>query len=382
MQSRQRARGAALVACLLAAACGGRRAARSPALVVALDTPVETFTLDEARAIAQAVGTQALFDRVAQPSPWLTDFFGVQALQRGSLKNVVADMVPKYATLEHMETFAVTLALRDGTRVTFHDGTKLMLNGNPVPGAYARIELQDPAAYPAQPVAFRALLERAGLARYLVPNPYFDIERIVDGRMHHPQASDVVAFRNDTLGLAASPHAVVLIGETHGGTGPGELARRLLASPVIDWIAIEMLPEDLQPALNAYLRAHPGSDAYTRSRGTLLHFYQTNWNTRGDEVTADPADNPYFKLIEQARSLGKGVYALDTESRFILFRFGEFPLGATTRDYVWARNMPPRGRGVIYGGSSHFDQNRRPNMLSFLREHDPRIAIFSLRADD
>ena len=89
-----------------------------------------------------------------------------------------------------------------------------------------------------------------------------------------------------------------------------------------------MLGEDLQPALDGYLE-EAESEAGTLARSALLEYYDANWNTRGHEITDDPADNPYFRLIETARTLGKRVFALDAAAEFILFRYGEFPLGAT-----------------------------------------------------
>jgi hypothetical protein len=51
-------------------------------------------------------------------------------------------------------------------------------------------------------------------------------------------------------------------------------------------------------------------------------------------------------------------------------------LGAATRDYVWASKLPDWGRGVVYGGSSHFSPDRRPNMLTFLRKRFPDVEVF------
>jgi hypothetical protein len=335
----------------------------------------DSVSLDRAREVVDAVTAPVLFERVAAPDPYLSDFFGIQVLQPVPAERVLADLVPTHAELVSREPHAVTLDIAGGPRVVFRYDTRLMVNGNRVPVPWARVELREPASYPAEPARFREVLAQAGLAEaYLVANRYYAVEQVVALQMQASSSIEPAPVRPDTAGFGASSHAVILVGETHGGTEAYDRALALLGSPSVEWIAIEMLSEDMQPAVDAWLGAEPGTS--DESRGKVLDYYRDNWNTRGHEVTPDPSANPYFRLIDAARGLGKPVYALDTEPSFILFRFGEFPLGATVRDFVWASNIPPAGRGVVYGGSSHFLATRRPNMLTFLRERFPEIAIF------
>jgi len=338
----------------------------------------DSISLDQAREVVDAVTAPVLFERVAGPDPFLGDFFGVQVLQPVPAERVLADLVPAHAELVSREPHALTLDIAGGPRVVFRYDTRLVVNGNRVAVPWARVELREPASYPAEPARFREVLAQAGLAEaYLVANPYYAAEQVVALQMQASSSSIQPApVRPDTAGFGASSHAVVLVGETHGGTEAYDRALALLASPSVEWIAIEMLSEDLQPAVDSWLGAEPGTS--DESRNKVLDYYRDNWNTRGHEVTPDPSGNPYFRLIDAARGLGKPVYALDSEPAFILFRFGEFPLGATVRDFVWASNIPPAGRGVLYGGSSHFLATRRPNTLTFLRERFPDIVIFEV----
>ncbi|MGW8265953.1 MAG: hypothetical protein ACWGSQ_06265 [Longimicrobiales bacterium] len=338
----------------------------------------DTATLEGARALVDQVGASVLFDRVSLPSPYLTDFFGVQILRPLTPEEVRRDLVPLYAEIAGETPFALTLRFDAGPVVVFRFNTLLYLETNELGVPYARVELSDPGAYPQQPTAFRQILVGAGLAsRYLEPNPYFAAEQVAWDRMLEPELLESVPVRTDTLEFPEASHGVFLVGETHGGTEAFERAEAMVLSPTTDWLALEMFPEDLQPLLDRYLASADGSEGLQDARDALLRFYSRNWNTRGHEVTADPADNPYFRLIELARTSGKHVFALDTSDLYVAFRFGEFPLGASTRDYVWASKIPEWGRGVVYGGSSHFSPDRRPNMLTFLRERFPDIEIFA-----
>jgi len=365
------------LAALAVAGCGGPEGGTGGSELPYDQWASDTVTVEWARMVADAVGRSTLFDRVSLPYPALTDFFGVQILKPLTPDEVLLDLVPLYADLVGETPYALTLRFGAEMEVVFRFNTVLYLGGNALGVPYARVELRDPAAYPRQPEAFRQLLVDAGLGdRYLVPNPYLAAEQLAWDRMLEPELLDAVGVRSDTSAFREMDRAVFLVGETHGGTEAFELAETMVLSPVSDWLALEMLPEDLQPLLDRYLASVDGSEGWEDARAALLRFYSRNWNTRGHEITEDPADNPYFRLIDLARSSGKHVIAMDASELYVTFRFGEFPLGAATRDYVWASTLPDWGRGVVYGGSSHFSPDRRPNLLTFLRERFPAIEIF------
>lgn len=366
--------------CLLAvtlAGCAGEGEAPASWELPFDQWAADTMTLEAARGIVEAVGQDALFDRISFPSAVLTDFFGVQILRPVTPEGVRLDLVPFYAEVVGQTPYALTLRFRDGPEVVFRFNTLLYLDDNPLDISYARVELPDPEVYPRQVEDFRRILADAGLAdRYLEPNRYFAAEQVAWDRLLEPELLEPVPVRTDTAVFGEVEHGVFLVGETHGGADAYHLAEAMVLNPATDWLALEMLPEDLQTLLDRYQSSVEGSDAWQDAREALLRFYSRNWNTRGQEVTQDPVDNPYFRLIDLARSAGKPVVALDTSERYVLFRFGEFPLGAATRDYVWASKVPDWGRGVVYGGSSHFSPDLRPNMLTFLRERFPEIEVF------
>ncbi len=366
--------------CLLAmvlAGCGGGEGAPGNWELPFDQWAADTMTLEAARGIVEVVGQDVLFDRISFPSSVLTDFFGVQILRPVTPAEVRQDLVPFYADIAGETPYALTLRFQDGPEVVFRFNTLLYLDSNPLDIAYARIELPNPEAYPGPMEDFRRILADAGLAdRYLEPNRYFAAEQVAWDRLLEPELLEPVPVRTDTAVFREVDHGVFLVGETHGGTDALEMAESMVLNPATDWLALEMVPEDLQTLLDRYQNSPEGSDAWQDARESLLRFYSRNWNTRGQEITEDPADNPYFRLIDLARSAGKPVVGLDTSERYVLFRFGEFPLGASTRDYVWASKVPTWGRGVVYGGSSHFSPDRRPNMLTFLRERFPEIEVF------
>lgn len=341
---------------------------------------IDSISLDSARAIADSVGVEALFQRVDHPSAVLTDFFGVQPLQPYTLDQILTDLVPELATVTKRGENRVTLRMNNGPTVVVQSNGRLFINGNKVEIPYARVVIEQPSTYPREPALFRAALVDAGLGeRYLPRNPYYELEVQAVGSAGHTGAvqGEVSA---DTSRFDDHEHAIILVGETHGGSERYEQAMKLVALPSITWIAIEMIPENLQSSVDALQSHSPGSAPHRAARDSLLRFFSENWNTRGHEITATPEENPYFRLIVAAHRLGKRVIALDTRADYILFRFGEFPLGAKVRDATWAANIPSEGRGIVYGGSAHFSTSRSPNMLSFLQSRDSMVSVFQLRS--
>lgn len=365
------------VVALAPAGCGGSNGGEGGPGPSVDRWAADTVTLEAARGVVRAVGASDLFDRVSLPYPYLTDFFGVQILKALSPEEVRYDLVPLFADVVSETPYALTLRLVTGPEVVFRFNTELYLDANRLPVHYARVELSEPSAYPRDPEAFRQILMEAGVAdRYLEANPHFSAEQVAWESMLESDRLTPVAVRYDTAQFREIPHGVLLVGETHGDSEAYGIVEEMILSPDTDWFALEMFPEDLQPLLDRYLTSADGSGGWQDAREAILRFYSRNWNTRSHEVTEDPADNPYFRLLELARSSGKPVVAMDASEIYVTFRFGEFPLGAATRDYVWASKIPDWGRGVVYGGASHFAPDRRPNMLTFLRNRFPAIEIF------
>ena len=355
-----------------ASSCGGAQDSTPP-----LEVVDDSVSLEEIRAVVETVGTLELFNRVSAPSPVLTDLFGIQPLQPFTFDGIVDALVPGHAREIERTERALTLDLLDGPTVTFRHATRLVFNGAPVDRPYARIVLDSAASYPAEPEAFRRVLRDAGVGEsFLLDNPHWTLEERVTTIMADPSQLAPAEVAADSSGFGATQHAALLVSDTHGPTEPYDHARALLELPEVEWLAVEMMSERLQPQVDDFLASPTGSATYEEARAALLAYYLSAWNSRGHEVTDDPADNPYFRMIDRARGLGKHVYALDADVEYILFRFGEFPLGSTVRDAVWASRIPPSGRGVVYGGGAHFSPSRHPNMLAFLHERFPEMGLF------
>jgi hypothetical protein len=109
----------------------------------------------------------------------------------------------------------------------------------------------------------------------------------------------------------------------------------------------------------------------------ILH---TGWDKRFADAAASP-DGHYFKLVLWARKHKIPVYALDAPADYNMFRYGEFPLGATTRNLIWVAAVPASGKGVVYGGSAHFvPLPATPyTFQDYLKRRDSSVETFLVR---
>lgn len=331
------------------------------------------------------------------PNPYLTDFFGLQRIRDVSIETVLADLVPARARVLSRSP-VLKLRVPAGFTVAFYVRCPLALDGNFSPDFKPSfIEAIDfsPAFKDRHEAlaAFLALLEQAGLtAAYLEPNPYAAFERTAAADLKaddRPRPTGWPQYkpgeREDKkaaaiAGFERAPRGILMFGDTHGSEEDyaavwGFLNRA--PAPAIDWLGLEMLTRDLQPVVDDYLLRADGTAAFKAAEKKLTALFSTGWDKRFENPGA-PDEGHYFRLVKWARAHRVKVYALDAVPEYTLFRYGEFPLGATTRNIVWAETVPLLGRGVVYGGSAHFvPLPATPRTFQdYMRRRDPALELF------
>lgn len=145
--------------------------------------------------------------------------------------------------------------------------------------------------------------------------------------------------------------SVVFVADQHGSLAIYDGMAAILEKPEIEWFGIEMLDHRLQGDLDAFLAAPEGSSEALAARGKLLHFYSHAWNAKFPDTGAE--NNHYLKLIERAKRRGIRVYAMDASVEYQLFRGMEGDLSLAARSYLWSKNIPADGTGVVFGGADH-----------------------------
>jgi hypothetical protein len=125
-----------------------------------------------------------------------------------------------------------------------------------------------------------------------------------------------------------------------------------LGKPEIEWFGIEMLDHRLQTDLDTFLEAPDGSPDAEAAKAKLVDYYRHGWNSKFPD-DGDAENNHYLKLIERARERGIRVYALDASAEYQFFRGPRGTLPLAARNYLWSKNIPVEGTGVLFGGSAH-----------------------------
>jgi hypothetical protein len=357
-----------------------------PRGLAASEDPIIPVTLDTIRAKIPKIG--GLPKNSMSPSPVLTDFFGIVRLADDLTPEVVRrDFVPAFAR-EAPGSAARVLRLQwnDGGALDFYFGAGISIDGKPPGPMRVNAAVVEHALAPEndgpEVARFMAFLETQGWsARYLKANPYYAAEKVAFARMNDPVKASAAAARAGIEAFAKERNAVYILPDAvHGDAARYEVLLELLKGGQYDWFALEMITEDLQPAIDAWVAATPGTAEHQAAEARLLAFFGYAWNDKFGPPGA-PADNHYFRAMRIARDAGKLVYALDTTPEQIFFRYGEFPLGATTRNVVWVDRIPKTGRGIVFGGSAHAVIGQKGTFQDLLALARPDTTIYHYYVD-
>lgn len=347
----------------------------------AADNPVIDVTLDTIRAKFAKIG--GFPETSKSPSTYLADFFGIVRLNDTlTLETVKKDLVPAHAAeLPGSTPRVLKLQWKDGGTIDFYARAQLRIDkkdGGPSRYNVAVVEHALAAENDGPNVArFLAFLQKQGwTARYLAPNPYAAEEQAAFARMGDAAATNATKELGSFDAFAKETHAIYLLPDAvHGDQSRYDVLLDMLKGGNYDWFGIEMATVDLQPVLDAWVKAKPGSTEHAAADAKLQDYFQVAWNDKFGGVAAR-GQNPYYLAMKIARDAGKAVYALDTVADYILFRYGEFPLGATTRNVVWVNRIPRTGRGLIFGGSAHMIMGQRNTFQDFLTAARPGTPVY------
>lgn len=372
---------------LLVAGCATSQASQpaEPAATAPVAPRVD-HTPDLGSLITRFLSPQGYMDpafppTVAKPSRYLSDFYGVQALKDVPKAAILKDFVPRLATKLAEDENSVTLQFAAGYTAKFFPNSNILAAGQKLAVSHVEISGDTWQALGANLADFRGKLAEAGLEQtYLIPNKFYNDEVATFKQMNTGKVTpirvdpDLAAFRSSRNGVLLLPEGV------HGRPEDVTRAMEILGQGKIDWIGMEMLNADQQPMLDAFNAAKKGTPSYATARQALVDYFAVSWNGRaGPKTTGE--ENYYMKLAEAAHDNGTRVIGIEASSiEYIFFRFGETQFGAAVRNLWWANALPKEGRGIVFGGSAHFDAGQPVNVQDFLTTKVPGRPMFSLNA--
>lgn len=320
---------------------------------------------------------------VAKPSPYLSDFYGVQAITDVSRSQILSDFVPRLAEKVTEDANSVTLRFPKGYTAKFYPISTLSAAGQKLPVSHVEISGDTWQALGANLEDFRTGLEKAKLAkRYLIPNKHFGDEKITYQLMTTGKPTPV-QIDPDRKAFLSSKSGVLLLPEgVHGRPEDVDVAIDVLQKGQVDWIGLEMVSLEFQPILDAFNVAKKGTPEYTSARAAVVDYFAKNWNGRDGKKTSGE-ENHYFRLAEAAHDSGTKLIAIEASSiEYIIFRYGETQFGAAVRNLWWVKALPRSGRGIVFGGSAHFNLAQPVNVQDFIANQTPGRPVFSLKVID
>ena len=101
------------------------------------------------------------------------------------------------------------------------------------------------------------------------------------------------------------------------------------------------------------------------------------WNPYFKKIH-DPDKSPYYRLLLLCRKKGLRVVALDAKAYYSSASQKFAPLTIGTRNLLWAKAVPAKGRGIVFGGQAHFTANPKARVQDFLLEQNSKRSIYLL----
>ncbi|MFO1464068.1 MAG: hypothetical protein U1F66_09830 [bacterium] len=219
---------------------------------------------------------------------------------------------------------------------------------------------------------------------YFSKNPYLAEEQDAWLRLNSPI---VTARDTPTLSLEElekkSWRGVLLFPDLHGNKARYRKLYRLLESEQLDWFALEMFSHRMQLSLDDFLSAAEGSEKFLQAKKKIQQHLAPFWNPYFKDLR-DPDDSPYYRLLLLCRERKIRVIGLDAMGyySFASRRFAPLTIGA--RNAVWAKQIPTRGRGIVFGGQAHYTSFRKARVQDFLWDIVPKrtVQLLSFEADN
>jgi hypothetical protein len=362
--------------CLLAIYC--QLTAAKNRTVHELDIPalikrvmIDTYTVDP-----------QFMDFVSHPSAFYTDLYGIHALHDFTREQILADFVPRYGNLSQETATTLVLKFHSGWDATFYPHAILNVKGHMIPRDHVFISGANASELIANLKDFRRILDESSTSsKYLVFNPSYQMENIAATMYYNGKSTLPIPTDGNMTRFLSLPDAILIYpDEVHGDLASYNIFMEKLKTSDIQWLGMEMLPSAMQLTIDQFCTAPVNSSAYLTARQALADYFVDSWTPYFKLNITSGDQSPYFKAIDLMRQKNGRVYGLDlADLEFILFRYGESNFGASVRSYNWATSVPMKGRGIIFGGSSHFTMNRSGNVQDYLNQRNTQLPLFSIR---
>jgi hypothetical protein len=312
---------------------------------------------------------------IAKPSPYLGDFFGVQAIKDVTKENIKHDFVPKFASIEKEDEHSVELKFKYGWTGRFVVNSSLEVKGYASPVSHVYLSGDTWNEMLKNRDAFLGILKAEKLEeRYLIPNPQYQDELVVARKLEAGGAPVAISRDPGLPGFDQSTNAVAIFPDAvHGNEAGFSAFLDFLKAHKCDWLGLEALTTSVQKQLDDYIQADEKSPEFAAADKAITEYFASGWDKRFENTK----ESHFMKVVQLMRANKSRVYGLEGVSLdYIIWRYGETPFGGAVRSYVWSKQVPTSGRGIVFGGSAHFTSDNPENFQDFLKDRNPEVKLY------
>lgn len=310
-------------------------------------------------------GLDSLYNEyISKSSPYYGDFYGLQVIQNVAREDIRKD----FKMVSETDSSITVMAGRN--TFTIFDRKYPMIAGITIPYPYIIYDGKDYREFIKNKEAFCGWLEFNKLSdKYLIRNEYYNEEFCVESNWH----TNTIEVMKDTV-LEKTRNCIhIYMDRVHGDSIAFENFLSFIRKYDFDWIGLEMMDRKMQTTIDEFIFSDENSTEYRSSKEKLYEYYSSGWIKHFKHEYTSFEDNPFCRLMVLLRNKRMKVYAMeDSNEMFLLFRNGETLFGGAVRSAMWAKDLPTKGRGLIFGGSAHFTNKRGINFQDFYRKRAPK----------
>lgn len=227
---------------------------------------------------------------------------------------------------------------------------------------------------------FFTTVQSLGLgSKYVKENPEFrELEKVGRQLAIETDQKPIPSLDPGSLdAFRASTDGILLVEDVHGTLPTHLQLMEVLKTTRTDWISLEY-HRDRQELFTTIGKAPMDSEQFRMAEDALYEMLQglvwgSNWSK--DE-------HPTLAVLRYAKENGIDVIARDISDQQVtqLREMGLEPtdeIGVAYRNLLWTRTVPPRGRGIVFGGADHFE--KKPTFQDFYLDDHRARPLFLLK---
>jgi hypothetical protein len=216
-------------------------------------------------------------------------------------------------------------------------------------------------------------IQQRGLSdRYLVKNTYEEMEKLALAQENSnipPVQPTIVQEpedfqKEDLRAYLVEPNAVLMIPDQHGETKYLDRFLRIAVLPEVQWVNLEVVPDTMSSVLKDYMTEKEGSPKFIAADQQFITFFTNFFSYNGFGT-----ENPIYQALKYIKALNKPINAMDADEFYSAQAHEQSQMDESffyeSRNANWASHTPTQGRGVVYGGSEHFNSKGNTRFQDF-----------------